>query len=157
MTGFEEGRPLFVRSPESKFTLANFMRINLYTCLGAMRVGLNILDERSMSKLTKCWDMVDYSKQKGVGQKILAAAVNAPVSVMTTAGEGGAWGMAILAAYMLDKAEDETLDIYLSDKVFAGEEGTTIAPDEKDVEGFDEFIKQYQKGLALERVAIDVM
>ena len=87
----------------------------------------------------------------------MAAAINAPVSLMETAGEGGAWGMAILAAYMLDKAEDETLDTYLSDKVFAGEEGTTIAPDEKDVEGFDEFIKQYQKGLALERVAIDVM
>lgn len=99
--------------------------------------------------------MVDYSKSEGVGQKIMAAAVNAPVSVMKTAGEGGAWGMAILAAYMLDKAEDETLDTYLSDKVFAGEEGTTIAPDEKDVEGFDEFIKQYQKGLALERVAIE--
>ena len=96
-------------------------------------------------------------KTEGVGQKIMAAAVNAPVSVMKTAGEGGAWGMAILAAYMLDKAEDEMLDTYLSDKVFAGEEGTTIAPDEKDVEGFDEFIKQYQKGLALERVAIDVM
>ena len=90
-----------------------------------------------MSKLIKCWDMVDYSKTEGVGQKIMAAAVNAPVSVMKTAGEGGAWGMAILAAYMLDKAEDETLDTYLSDKVFAGEEGTTIAPDEKDVEGFD--------------------
>ena len=94
-------------------------------------------------------------KTEGVGQKIMAAAVNAPVSVMKTAGEGGAWGMAILAPP--SPAVFITLDTYLSDKVFAGEEGTTIAPDEKDVEGFDEFIKQYQKGLALERVAIDVM
>lgn len=84
----------------------------------------------------------------------MAAAVNAPVSVMKTAGEGGAWGMAILAAYMLDKAEDETLDTYLSDKVFAGEEGTTIDPDEKDVEGFDEFIKQYQKVLHLNELQL---
>ncbi len=157
ITGFEEGRPLFVRKPDSKFNLANFMRVHLYTALGALKTGLDILMKEEDVAVDKMLGHGGLFKTKGVGQKILAAAVNAPVSVMKTAGEGGAWGMAILAAYMLDKAEDETLDTYLSDKVFAGEEGTTIAPDEKDVEGFDEFIKQYQKGLALERVAIDVM
>ena len=96
-------------------------------------------------------------KTEEVGQKIMAAAVNAPVSVMKTAGEGGAWGMAILAAYMIDKEGSETLDTYLADKVFAGKKGITIAPDEKDVEGFDEFIKQYQKGLTIERAAVDAM
>ena len=157
ITGFEEGRPLFVRKPDSNFNLANFMRVHLYTALGALKTGLDILMKEEDVKVDKMLGHGGLFKTEGVGQKIMAAAVNAPVSVMKTAGEGGAWGMAILAAYMLDKAEDETLDTYLSDKVFAGEEGTTIAPDEKDVEGFDEFIKQYQKGLALERVAIDVM
>ena len=157
VVGLDEGRPLFVRMPDSKFNLANFMRVHLYTALGALKTGLDILMKEEDVKVDKMLGHGGLFKTEGVGQKIMAAAVNAPVSVMKTAGEGGAWGMAILAAYMLDKAEDETLDTYLSDKVFAGEEGTTIAPDEKDVEGFDEFIKQYQKGLALERVAIDVM
>ena len=157
ITGFEEGRPLFVRKPDSNFNLANFMRVHLYTALGALKTGLDILMKEEDVKVDTMLGHGGLFKTEGVGQKIMAAAVNAPVSVMKTAGEGGAWGMAILAAYMLDKAEDEMLDTYLSDKVFAGEEGTTIAPDEKDVEGFDEFIKQYQKGLALERVAIDVM
>ena len=157
ITGFEEGRPLFVRKPDSNFNLANFMRVLLSTALGALKTGLDILMKEEDVKVDKMLGHGGLFKTEGVGQKIMAAAVNAPVSVMKTAGEGGAWGMAILAAYMLDKAEDEMLDTYLSDKVFAGEEGTTIAPDEKDVEGFDEFIKQYQKGLALERVAIDVM
>ena len=137
ITGFEEGRPLFVRKPDSNFNLANFMRVHLYTALGALKTGLDILMKEEDVKVDKMLGHGGLFKTEGVGQKIMAAAVNAPVSVMKTAGEGGAWGMAILAAYMLDKAEDETLDTYLSDKVFAGEEGTTIAPDEKDVEGFD--------------------
>lgn len=92
MTGFEEGRPLFVRSPESKFNLANFMRTNLYTCLGAMRVGLNLLFEKENVKVDRLLGHGGLFKTKGVGQQILADAVNAPVSVMATAGEGGAWG-----------------------------------------------------------------
>ena len=135
------------------------MRVHLYTALGALKTGLDILMKEEDVKVDKMLGHGGLFKTEGVGQKIMAAAVNAPVSVMKTAGEGGAWGMAILAAYMLDKAEDETLDTYLSDKVFdRGKKGTTIATRmKKDVEGFDEFIKQYQKGLALERVAIDVM
>ena len=98
MTGFEEGRPLFVRSPESRFTLANFMRTNLYTCLGAMRVGLNILLDKEQVKIDRLLGHGGLFKTKGVGQQILADAVNAPVSVMETAGEGGAWGIALLAS-----------------------------------------------------------
>lgn len=154
ITGFEEGRPLFVRKPDSNFNLANFMRVHLYTALGALKTGLDILMKEEDVKVDKMLGHGGLFKTEGVGQKIMAAAVNAPVSVMKTAGEGGAWGMAILAAYMLDKAEDEMLDTYLSDKVFAGEEGTTIAPDEKDVEGFDEFIKQYQKVLHLNELQL---
>ena len=157
ITGFKEGRPLFVRKPDSRFNLANFMRVHLYTALGALKTGLDILMKEEDVKVDKMLGHGGLFKTEGVGQKIMAAAVNAPVSVMKTAGEGGAWGMAILAAYMIDKEGSETLDTYLADKVFAGKKGITIAPDEKDVEGFDEFIKQYQKGLTIECAAVDAM
>ena len=155
MTGFEEGRPLFVRSPESKFTLANFMRTNLYTCLGAMRVGLNILIDQEHVKIDRLLGHGGLFKTKGVGQQILADAVNAPVSVMATAGEGGAWGIALLASYMVNKAENETLDDYLNSKVFAGNAGSEMEPDAEDVKGFDAFIERYKKGLPIERAAVE--
>jgi sugar (pentulose or hexulose) kinase len=85
----------------------------------------------------------------------MAAAMNVPVSVMETAGEGGAWGIALLAAYMLHKSENETLEDYLSNKVFAGERGSTIAPEPKDVDGFAAFMERYKKGLIIERAAVD--
>ena len=99
ITGFEEGRPLFVRKPDSNFNLANFMRVHLYTALGALKTGLDILMKEEDVKVDKMLGHGGLFKTEGVGQKIMAAAVNAPVSVMKTAGEGGAWGMAILAAY----------------------------------------------------------
>lgn len=157
ITGFEEGRPLFVRKPDSNFNLANFMRVHLYTALGALKTGLDILMKEEDVKVDKLLGHGGLFKTEGVGQKIMAAAIDAPVSVMKTAGEGGAWGMAVLAEYMIDKKDGEALDEYLSNKVFAEEDGTTIAPEEKDVKGFDEFINRYQKGLAIERVAVDVM
>src|SRR5471030_3307811 len=155
ITNFEEGRPLFVRSPESKFNLANFMRVNLFTALGALKTGLDILLKQEGVKLDQILGHGGLFKTKDVGQKIMAAAMDAPVSVMETAGEGGAWGIALLASYMLNKAENETLEDYLAQKVFAGETGTKINPDPKDVEGFEEFIKRYTKGLAIERAAVD--
>ena len=155
MTGFEEGRPLFVRSPESKFTLANFMRTNLYTCLGAMRVGLNILIDQEHVKIDRLLGHGGLFKTKSVGQQILADAVNAPVSVMSTAGEGGAWGIALLAAYMAQKEEGESLADYLSKRVFGGQEGVTEDPVPADVEGFDQFLKRYNEGLAIERAAVE--
>ena len=103
ITGFEEGRPLFVRTPDSKFTLANFMRTHLYTSLGALKVGLDILFKEEGVKLDNIYGHGGLFKTKGVGQRIMAAAINAPVSLMETAGEGGAWGIALLASYMLNK------------------------------------------------------
>lgn len=157
ITGFEEGRPLFVRTPESRFTLANFMRTHLFTSLGALKTGLDILLKEEEVKVDRIFGHGGLFKTKGVGQKILAGAMDAPVSVMETAGEGGAWGIALLAAYMIHKGQDETLASYLSDKVFGGETGTCVEPDAKDVEGFNEFMKRYSAGLAIERAAVDTI
>ena len=155
MTGFEEGRPLFVRSPESKFTLANFMRNNLYTCLGAMRVGLDILLNQEHVKIDKLLGHGGLFKTKGVGQQILADAVNAPVSVMSTAGEGGAWGIALLASYMINKKDGEDLADFLDENVFKGNEGSTLAPEAEGVKGFNAFMDRYMKGLGIERAAVE--
>ena len=155
ITGFEEGRPLFVRTPESNFNLANFMRVHLFTALGALKVGLDILLKDEGVRLDTIYGHGGLFKTKGVGQKMVAAAINAPVSVMETAGEGGAWGIAILASYMMNKSENETLDDYLTNRVFAGEKGSRVEPDQKDVEGFDVFIQRYKEGLSIERAAIE--
>ena len=154
ITGFEEGRPLFVRKPDSKFNLANFMRVHLLTSLGVLKVGNDILAKEGV-KLDKITGHGGLFKTPVVGQKLLAAALNCPVTVMETAGEGGAWGIALLAAYMVQKEDGETLEAFLDKKVFAGEEGTTLAPDAKDVEGFNEFIKRYNAGLPIERAAVE--
>ena len=157
ITGFEEGRPLFVRTPESKFNLANFMRVHLFTSLGALKTGLDILLKKEGVKLDRITGHGGLFKTKGVGQSIVAAAMNTPVTVMETAGEGGAWGIALLASYMLHKEEGETLDSFLEHKVFAGEAGTTMEPEAKDAEGFDTFIKRYTDGLAIERAAVECL
>ena len=157
ITGFEEGRPMFVRMPESKFNLANFMSVHLFTALGALKTGLDILLKDEGVKLDKILGHGGLFKTKGVGQKIMAGAVGVPVSVMETAGEGGAWGIALLASYMINKEENETLDDYLNNKVFAGNAGTEMNPDSADVEGFDTFIKRYKNGLPIERAAVDYL
>ncbi len=155
ITHLEEGRPLFVRTPESRFTLSNFMRVNLFSALGALKIGLDILFEQEKVKIDQILGHGGFFKTKEVGQKMMAAAMNVPVSVMETAGEGGAWGIALLASYMLHKAANEPLEAYLSDKVFAGENGITIAPDQADVDGFTAFMERYKKGLVIERAAVD--
>ena len=155
ITHLEEGRPMFVRTPESRFTLSNFMRVHLFSALGALKIGLGILFEQEKVKIDQVLGHGGFFKTKEVGQKIMAAAMNVPVSVMETAGEGGAWGIALLASYMLHKAENEPLEAYLSDKVFADENGTTIAPDPVDVDGFATFMDRYKKGLVIERAAVD--
>ncbi len=155
ITNFEEGRPLFVRSAESNFNLANFIRVNLFTALGALKVGLDILLKTEGVKLDQILGHGGLFKTKGVGQSIMAAAIDCPVSVMETAGEGGAWGIALLASYMVNKSANETLDDYLNKSVFAGEEGTKMDPKPEDVKGFDEFIKRYKAGLPIERAAVD--
>ena len=157
ITHLEEGRPMFVRTPESRFTLSNFMRTHLLSSLGALKIGMDILFEGEKVKIDQLLGHGGFFKTKDVGQRIMAAAMNVPVSVMETASEGGAWGIALLAAYMLYKAENETLEAYLSDKVFAGESGSTIAPDMKDVDGFTAFMERYKKGLIVERTAVDAL
>lgn len=157
ITGFDEGRPLFVRKPDSRFNLANFMRTHLYTSLGALKIGLDILFKDEGVKLDVLMGHGGLFKTKSVGQKIMAAAAGVPVSVMETAGEGGAWGCALLAAYMIRKGENETLPDYLSGKVFGGQHGDTILPDEADVTGFDEFMKHYRAGFAIEREAVEAL
>lgn len=155
ITQLEEGRPLFVRTPESRFTLSNFMRVNLFSSLGALKIGMDILFEQERVRIDQILGHGGFFKTKEVGQRIMAAAMNVPVSVMETAGEGGAWGIALLASYMLNKADDEPLEAYLSNKVFQGESGLTIAPDQKDVDGFTAFMERYKKGLVIERAAVD--
>ena len=157
ITGFEEGRPLFVRTPDSKFSLANFMRANLYTSLGALKVGLDILLKEEEVAIDRITGHGGLFKTKGVGQKILAAAMDATVSVMKTAGEGGAWGIALLASYMVNKDAGEALEDYLQNKVFGGDEGEKMDPDPEDVKGFDEFIKRYRAGFPIERAAVDAL
>lgn len=157
ITGFEEGRPLFVRSSESKFNLSNFMRVHLFTALGALKIGLDILLKQEAVKLDEILGHGGLFKTKGVGQKIMAAAINVPVSVMETAGEGGAWGIALLASYMIHKDGKETLEEYLNRKVFAGKMGIKISPDPQDVAGFEKFMERYSKGLVIERAAVDFL
>lgn len=155
ITGVTEGRPMFVRSPESHFNLANFMRVHLFTALGALKVGMDILLKEERVAIDTIMGHGGLFKTKGVGQKILAAAINAPVAVMETAGEGGPWGMAILAAYMLKKKETGNLQDYLAQKVFGENAGVIEEPDAKDVEGFEKFIRRYKKGIAIEQAAVE--
>ena len=157
ITGFDEGRPLFARTPESRFNLANFMRVHLFTALGALKVGLDILFREEDVKVDRILGHGGLFKTKGVGQKIMAAAMNSPVSVMETAGEGGAWGIALLASYLVNKGENESLEDFLNEKVFAGNEGISMDPDPSDVEGFDAFIERYKAGLPIERAAVDTL
>ena len=153
----DEGRPVFVRTPESRFNLANFMRTHLYAALGALKIGMDILVKEEKIQIDKILGHGGLFKTPGVGQRIMAAAMQAPVSVMETAGEGGAWGIALLAAYEVLREEDETLESYLADKVFAGNEGVRMEPDAGDVVGFETFIERFKNGLSIEQEAIRKM
>lgn len=157
ITNFEEGRPLFVRMPDSDFTLANFMRVHLFTALGALKTGLDILMKQEHVCLDEIFGHGGLFKTKEVGQRIMAAAINCPVSVMKTAGEGGAWGIAVLASYMRLKGENQTLDDFLKKEVFAGQDKVTLSPDASDVQGFDSFMERYTKGLTIEHAAVDAL
>jgi sugar (pentulose or hexulose) kinase len=157
ITHLEEGRPMFVRTPESRFTLANFMRVHLFSSLGALKIGMDILFEQEQVKIDKVLGHGGFFKTEEVGQKMMAAAMNVPVSVMETAGEGGAWGIALLAAYLRHKEEKETLEAYLSNKVFAESSSTTVAPDQRDVHGFTAFMERYKEGLIIQRTAVNAL
>ena len=155
ITDFEEGRPLFMRHPDNKLGLANFMRTHLYSSLATLKYGLVILFKEEHVTLDKLMGHGGFFKTKGVGQRIMAAAADVPVSVMETAGEGGAWGIAVLAAYRKDKKPGQSLSDYLNEQVFADAKAETMEPNAKDVEGFNAFMTSYINGLAAERGAVE--
>lgn len=157
ITGFEKGRPIFIRSPKSTFNLANFMRIHLFTAFAALRLGLDILTKNELVQINSIMAHGGLFKTPLVGQKICAAALNVPVSVMSTASEGGSWGISILASYMLNKKTNESLPDYLSNKVFSNNKGQKVYPDREDVNGFNIFLERYKNGLTIEQAAIDYL
>jgi sugar (pentulose or hexulose) kinase len=154
VTGLQEGRPMFMRSANDKFNLANFMRANLYTSIGAVKLGMDILLKDEGVKLDRIMGHGGLFKTPGVMQRYLAAAVNTPVTVMATASEGGAWGIALLAAYLADGKKDGRLEEYLDKRVFKELAGEAMEPDPADVEGFETFTRRYAAGLEVEKAAI---
>lgn len=157
ITGTDAGCPLFVRTPQSSLTLENFCRTHLFATIATLKLGMDILLENEGVTLTRLLGHGGLFKTREVGQKLLAAALNVPVAVMETAGEGGPWGMAILAAYAIRKEERETLSDYLQKRVFATADGCSIDPDEGDREGFLRYIESYKAALPIEKAAADCL
>jgi sugar (pentulose or hexulose) kinase len=158
ITGLDEGRPLLVRAPDSRFTLENLMRTLLFSALGTLKIGMDILTEKEGVRLDRLLGHGGLFKTKGVAQSLMAAALKVPVAVMDSAGEGGAWGIALLAAYMLqklEKKESESLEAYLAQKVFDKNAGAQVEPKMEDMRGFAVFMERYQRALAVERCAVE--
>ncbi len=155
VTGLMDGRPLFVRSASDKFTLANFVRAQLYGAIGVLKIGNDILFNEEHVKVDRIMGHGGYFTTPKVGQQMLAAALNSPISVMETAGEGGAWGIALLAGYMVNNPEHLTLPDYLDKVVFAGNTGVEVAPTAADVEGFNRYIENYKQNLGIEKAAVE--
>lgn len=154
MTGFSEGRPLFARMQNSHFTLANFMRAQLFTALGNLRIGMDILFDDEKVKLDSLTGHGGFFKTAQVGLAIMAAAMHTPVSALETAGEGGPWGMALLASYLVH-GNGKPLDEWLSAEVFAAAKSTTATPTPEDIDGFNKFLANFKKGLAIEKAAVE--
>ena len=154
VTGLAEGRPLFVRSANDKFNLANFMRSHLYASVGVLKIGNDILFNEEKIKVDRITGHGGLFKTKGVGQRILAAAINSPISVMETAGEGGAWGIALLGSYLVNNEKKQSLADFLDEKVFVGDAGIEISPTAEDVAGFNTYIENYKAGLPIEEAAV---
>ncbi len=151
---FNDGRPVFTRLPSSKFTLSNFIRAHLFSTLATTKIGLDILFDKEGVQLDKITGHGGIFKTKKVAQTLMAGAFNTPVCVMENAGEGGAWGISILSAYMSDKEENETLTSFLSERVFKQSGQSTIQPNASDVAGFETFLKRFKAGLIIEEGAI---
>ena len=157
VTGFLEGRPLLVRTANADFSFDNFMKLQLYSAVGALKYGLDILLQEENVPIDKMYGHGGYFKIKEAGQRVMAAAMHAPVSVMETAGEGGAWGIAVLALYAAYKADGQTLDDYLNGQIFKDSKGTTIEPKQDEMDGFDAYMKRYVKAFEVEHSAIKNM
>ena len=154
VTGFSEGRPLFVRKPDTPFTLQNFFRSHLFTSLCALRMGLEILTETEGVKVEQICGHGGFFKTEDIGQRIMAAATKSAVSLLETAGEGGAWGMALLAGFVVREDHSQSLPSFL-DRVFSATPTSVVKPDPKDVEGFNQYYKRYVAGLSIERAAVE--
>lgn len=157
VTDLDEGRPVFARMQNSKFTLANFMRTHILSALATLKIGLDILTQTEQVQIDKLYGHGGFFKTPVVGQRMLSAAVGAPVSAMETAGEGGPYGMALLAAYMLWKDEGETLEDYLDNKVFPDTKSSTVMAEPSDIAGFSVFLSRYKKALPIEKKATEVL
>jgi len=149
------GRPLVMRSPNDRFNLANFMRANLYATIAVLKLGNDVLFKEENVKVDRITGHGGLFKTPGVGQKVLAAALNSPISVMETAGEGGAWGIALLAAYLVNNPDKLNLADYLEKVVFAGNTGIEIAPEPADVEGFNRYIETYKACIPVDQAAVE--
>lgn len=155
ITGMEEGRPLFARLPDSRFTFENFARAQIYSAMATLKLGMDILIEQEHVAVDSLLGHGGFFKARGVGQKLMAGALRTPVSVMETAGEGGPWGMALLASYLVNRSGAETLEDYLESRIFAGSEAVCAQPEEADMTGFEAFLKRYVSLLPAERAAVD--
>ncbi len=154
VTGLTEGRPLFVRTANDKFNLANFMRAHLYASVGVLKIGNDILFNEEKIKVDRITGHGGLFRTKGVGQRVLAAAINSPISVMETAGEGGAWGIALLGSYLVNNDKKQSLADFLDEKVFAGNAGVEVSPTAEDVAGFNAYIEKYKACLPVEEAAV---
>ena len=157
VTDLDEGRPVFLRTPDARLTLPNFMRTHLLSALATLKIGLDILTRTEQVPIDKIFGHGGFFKTPGVGQRLLSAAVGSPVSVMETAGEGGPYGMALLAGYMLWRKEGQPLEDYLDQHVFANAQSSTIMADDADIQGFSAFLERYKKALPLEKAAIQCL
>jgi len=155
ITELDEGRPLFLRAPDGVFNLANFIRVQLYAALATLRIGMDVLQRNEGVRLDRMFAHGGLFKTKGVAQGFLAAALETPVSLGDTAAEGGAWGIATLAAFAdVARTSDQSLTDFLNQQVFADARLETINPDTADVAGFDAFIQRYLAALPVERAAV---
>jgi sugar (pentulose or hexulose) kinase len=173
ITGFDEGRPLLLRAPDARFTFDNLARSLLFSSMATLKIGMDILTENEDVRIDRLLGHGGLFKTKGVAQRLMASALGTSVSVMETAGEGGAWGVAVLAAYRASRAvvgdardpaahtsaevraSGESLEEYLENGVFANMERTEAAPDERDAASFTAYLKRYRAGLAVERAAVE--
>ena len=157
VTDVDEGRPVFLRQPDAKITLPNFMRTHLLSALATLKIGLDLLTDKENIRIDKLYGHGGFFKTAEAGQRMLSAAVGAPVSVMQTANNGGPYGMALLAAYCLNKKDGQTLEDYLEDEVFAGVQSVNLMADDSDIAGFDRFLERYKTAFPVEKAAIEFL
>lgn len=155
VTDMDEGRPIFARTPNASFNLANFMRTHILSAMATLKISLDILTKEENVEVDKLYGHGGFFKTPEVSQRMLSAAIGAPVSCMESAGEGGPYGMALLAAYMIRKTDRESLADYLDNKVFAGAVSTTLMADQADIDGFNTFLARYKSAFGTEKAAVE--